>query len=202
MIRGLVFDMGGVLVRFSHEQMCAQLGAVCGKTAAEIRARLMDAGWLWDLERGRLTPDEFCHRLASFADRPLDETAVSVAASDIFTPMESMAELLDGLRRSGYRLVLLSNTSVWHFEWIWRRFDLLQRFDAHVLSYQVGALKPDPAMYAAAVDAVQCPTGEAFYTDDIPAYVDAGRQAGLQAAVFTTPSALRETLRAAGCHWE
>ena len=90
------------------------------------------------------------------------------------------------------RLVLLSNTCQTHFDWVWEHYDILQRFDAHVTSCGVGAVKPEPAIFQAALNQIACQPGECFYTDDISNYVDAGRQHGLSAEVFTdVPSLMR-----------
>ena len=44
MIRTFLFDMGNVLVHFSHEKMCAQMGALCEKSAEEVRDVLFESG--------------------------------------------------------------------------------------------------------------------------------------------------------------
>jgi putative hydrolase of the HAD superfamily len=98
--------------------------------------------------------------------------------------------VLDGLRELDIRLVLLSNTSVSHFEFIQERFDVLDRFDDFVVSYRVGAIKPERAIFEAAISAIECKPGECFYTDDIAEYVSIGRQFGFQADVFTDVAAL------------
>ena len=61
-----------------------------------------------------------------------------------------------------------------------------------------GAIKPEPAIFEAALAAVRCRPAEAFYTDDIAAYVEAGRSHGLDAEVFTTATALRAHLAVRG----
>src|SRR5690606_14878171 len=102
------------------------------------------------------------------------------AASDIFTLNEPIVPVLDALKARGIRLVLLSNTSAFHFEFIQRRWDVLQRFDDFVVSYKVGAIKPEPAIFEAALRAIHCRPHECFYTDDIPAYIEMARRFGLQ----------------------
>ena len=98
----------------------------------------------------------------------MDRNALIDASSDIFTLNEPIVPLLDELRRLGVRLVLLSNTHPWHVDFVRRRFDVLDRFDELVLSYAVGAVKPEPAVFEATVKALRCSPSEAFYTDDIP----------------------------------
>lgn len=197
-IRTCLFDMGNVLVHFCHERMCAQMGALCGRTGEEIRRLVLESGVQWDFERGRHTEDEF-HRAFQQAVQqtvPLEE--LRHAASDIFTLNESIVPVLDALKARGIRLVLLSNTSAFHFEFVQRRWDVLQRFDEFVVSYKVGAIKPEPAIFAAALRAIRCRPDECFYTDDIAAYIAMARRFGLQAEVFTDVTALREQLAERG----
>jgi putative hydrolase of the HAD superfamily len=196
MLRTLFFELGNVLVRFSHERMCEQIGALCGRTGPQIKACLIDTGLQWDFERGLCDESVFHQRLEAATDRriPIDE--LRHAASDIFEPNDEVVSIVRTLKRSGYRLVLLSNTSIAHYEFIRSRWDLLEPFDEFVLSYEVGAIKPEQAIFEAALAAIRCRPEEAFYTDDIPAYVEAGRRHGLDAEIFTTAAALRAHLAA------
>ncbi len=198
MIRTFVFDMGNVLVRFSHERMCEQIGRLCGRTGSETREILFETGLQWDFERGRCSEREFHERLerATCQSFPIEE--LRHAASDIFIPNDYVAAIVRGLKSAGYRMVLLSNTSIAHYEFIRARWDFLDPFDELVLSYEVGAIKPESAMFAAALQAIRCRPEEAFYTDDIPAYVEAGRGCGLDAEVFTDARTLVEHLSRRG----
>ncbi len=197
-LQTIVCDMGNVLVHFSHERMCAQIGALCGHTAGEIRTVLMDSGLNADFERGFLNPEDMHARLSRSVGHELDIHCLANAYADIFTLNEPMLPLLDALRNRGHRLVLLSNTSVWHFDFIWERFPILQRFDEFVVSYRVGAIKPEAAIFNAVVSVLNCPPEQAFYTDDIADYVRTGREHGLQAEIFTDASAMRGHLAARG----
>jgi putative hydrolase of the HAD superfamily len=197
-IRTFLFDMGNVLVHFSHDRMCAQIGALCGRTGGDIRNLLLDSGLQWEFERGRVSVEDFCLGLGKAAGFSFDLEALKFAGSDIFHLNEPMLPILDALRARGHRLVLLSNTSIAHFEFVQREYDVLERFDDFVLSYRVGALKPDEAIYRAALEAIHCPPGECFYTDDIAAYVEAARGYGLQAEVFTDATTLRDQLSRRG----
>lgn len=198
MIQTFLFDMGNVLVRFSHERMCAQIGGLCGKTSAEIRELLFESGLQWDFERGVLSEAEFHRRFEQLVDQDLDIDQLVYAGSNIFDLNDDLVPVIDSLRSQGYRLVLLSNTSISHFEFVARHYSVLDRFDDFVLSYQVGALKPHAAIFDAALKAIRCEPERCFYTDDIADYVAAGRKRGLQAEVFTTTSALIEQLAARG----
>ena len=115
MIRTFLFDMGNVLVHFSHDRMCEQIGALCGRTGKELRPLLLDSGWQWDFERGRVSPDEFHTWFETTFHTSVDRRELARAASDIFTLNAPIVPVLDELKSRGYRLVLLSNTSIFHY---------------------------------------------------------------------------------------
>lgn len=196
-IRTLLFDMGNVCINFSHERMFQQIAALCDRTPDDVRTLLMDSGLQIEFERGTVSEEEFCERLSSMVDKPLDLKLLRRAGSDIFKANMEMFLLLRKLERR-YRLVLLSNTSVSHFEWIHLNYDFLDAFDSLILSFEVGAVKPEPKIFEAALDAIECPPEHCFYTDDIAAYVEQGRLHGLNAEVFTGVDDLHVHLKTHG----
>jgi putative hydrolase of the HAD superfamily len=184
LIRTFVFDLGGVIVRFSHERMFRQMAAVCGYEAGDLERQLVDNDLLDRFERGKMREADFHREVENLVGQSVDRDRLLRAASDIFEPDEKMGCLIAWLKEAGYRLVLLSNTCVSHFEHLRRHLPVLDRFDARVLSYEVGAKKPEAAIFAAVLAAVGCPPENCFYVDDIPAYVAAGRRFGLRCEVF------------------
>jgi glucose-1-phosphatase len=201
MIETFIFDMGNVLVHFSHERMCRQIAEICGLSPAEVRRWLFDSGLQWEFEKGRITEENLHTRLEEQTQRTLDFGALIHAASDIFDRNPAIEPMIDAIRSQGRRLVLLSNTSLSHFQFVRANFDVLSAFDAFVVSYEVGAMKPDKAIYDAALAAAGCPAEKCFYTDDIADYVAAGRRYGLQAEIYTSADALRGQLRERGVKW-
>jgi putative hydrolase of the HAD superfamily len=190
--------MGNVLVHFSHDQMCQQIGALCGRSGPELKEHLIDSGWQWDFERGLVTPEQFHQWFETRFDAKVNRHDLANAASDIFVLNAPIVPVLDELKSKGCRLVLLSNTTIFHFEFILDRFRVLERFDDFVLSFEVQSLKPDPAIYEAALKKISCDAPDCFYTDDIAKYVEAGRRHGLDAELFTTVDALKTQLAVRG----
>jgi putative hydrolase of the HAD superfamily len=205
MIRTLICDLGNVLFFFSHEKMYAQLGALFGVNGSQMKHAFAANGWLREYETGRLTTHRLRDQmLAAFTasdgpplEPPDDETLLR-ASADIFQPNEEMIDLVTRLKQSGLRLVMLSNTSDAHRIWIDRHSDIMQRFDALVLSYEVGYVKPEDGIYAAAQAEAHCRPDECFYIDDIPEYVAAGRRHGWHAEVYRTTPTIVDRLRSLG----
>jgi putative hydrolase of the HAD superfamily len=198
MIDTFLFDMGNVLLFFSHERMCRQIAAVCGLAPAEIQRLFFDSGIQRDVERGRMTEASLHALLEQAAGRSLDFDALIEAASDIFEPNRDIFPVIDSLRAQGRRLLILSNTSESHFRYVREKFNLPAHFDDFVLSYEVGEMKPDEAIFKAALTAAGCAPDRCFYTDDISEYVSAARQHGIRAEVFTGVPALVDQLRHLG----
>src|SRR5579862_2083969 len=194
-IRTLLFDLGNVLLYFSHEQMTAQIAHVFDVPQLRVHDVLFGDGKHLQrrFERGELAETEFHRTLEADFGRSVSIDDLRRAGADIFRPNEPLASLLNAWKELGYRLVLLSNTCVTHYEWVRRRFDMLDRFDDCVLSFEVGAVKPEEAIFRTALARIDCPPAECFYTDDIALYVEQGRAHGLQAETFTdVPTLVRQ----------
>ena len=196
-IRTCLFDMGNVLLFFSHDRMCAQMGELCGRTAAQVREIVLDSGLQARFECG--LPAEEYHRLFEEAvGARVNFDDLLRAHSDIFWANDSLVPVLAALQSRGIRLVLLSNTDAAHFAFCRRTFDVLNRFDDFVVSYRVGAMKPHDEIYRAAVEAIDCEPHECFYTDDIAGYVERARAFGLEAETYTSVEKLISDLASRG----
>ena len=105
--------------------------------------------------------------------------------------------LFEKLGRS-YRLALLSNTDPLHSAYLEGHFAFAKHFPVRIYSCRVGASKPSPAIYAAALDALGVRAAEALYIDDIAEYAEAARQLGLAAICFESRAQLLEQLSRRG----
>lgn len=198
MIKSCLFDMGNVLVHFCHQTMCRNVADVCGLTEQQVTELLLSGGLQWQLERGEISEVDFHARFEDIIGRTVCIDSLRHAAANIFQLNESIVPLLDELKSLQIRLVLLSNTSITHMNFIRRNFDVLDRFDAFTTSYETGSLKPDPVIYQAAVRNAGCDAAECFYTDDIEAYVRQAESMGIHADVYTDTDSTRTALRRLG----
>ncbi len=194
MLKAFIFDLGNVLLLFSHQRMFAQVGALCGKSGDDVRRVFIDDDLGTRFERGDVSETELRAELQRRLDATFDRDQLDRALGDIFTPNEPMLRIVDELRRRGFRLVLLSNTNSIHVRWIQSHYDVLGKFDDCVLSYEVRAVKPEAAIFQRAIDCARCTPSECFYTDDIADYVAAGRRSGLNSGVFTDATTFRQQL--------
>jgi putative hydrolase of the HAD superfamily len=97
----------------------------------------------------------------------------------IFTPNEPMWQCVRQLAAKGHRLILFSNINSIHCPWIFEKYPEFSLFDGAVLSYEVGAIKPQAEIYKHAFDAHRLDPGSTLYIDDLPENIAAGRAHGL-----------------------
>jgi glucose-1-phosphatase len=197
----VIFDLGKVLVNFDFRRGYRALEGICPYAAAEIPKRLAGTGLVERFETGLVEPAEFFAELSRILDLDLSYDRFCAIWSSIFMEALLPEAMLEGLAQR-YRLLLLSNTNVIHFEMIRKAYPLLRHFHELVLSYEVKAMKPDPRIYQEAVRRAGCGAAECFYTDDIAAYVEGARKLGIDAVQFQSAGQLRSELAARGIEWE
>ncbi|TWT55316.1 Alpha-D-glucose-1-phosphate phosphatase YihX [Thalassoglobus neptunius] len=197
-IKTILFDLGNVLLNFSHEKMCRQIAALFDVSTDDVQEVFLSSGIYAEFDRGQMTEQDVQHELEQRFGRKVALDDLRQAAGDIFEPNVEMHSLLSDLRGQGLRLVLLSNTCVTHIEWIRTHYETLSMMDDLVLSYEVGASKPEAEIFRVALEKIQCDPSECLYTDDIAGHIDAGRQHGLQVELFTTAEKFKTDLRKHG----
>ncbi|MBX9791698.1 MAG: HAD family phosphatase [Pirellulales bacterium] len=196
----IYFDLGNVLLNFSHPRMCRQMAEVTGLSEEAVWQALFGTGLELDYERGRVDTREFYEQFCAATGTRADFDRLALAACDIFSVHVGTKRVLAQLLTAGYRLGLLSNTNEMHWNYFARgRFAMIPTaFEQVVLSFEVGSIKPEAGIFEAAIEQAGVLPGEIFFTDDIAGHVDAARELGIDAVPFTTPAALLEALLARG----
>lgn len=109
-----------------------------------------------------------------------------------FRAFPDAAPALRALRERGLRLVAASNWDASLDEGL-ERTGLAAYLDGAVSSAVVGAAKPDPAVFVAALEAAGCEPGEAFHVGDSPdGDVEGARAAGIRVALLDRHGAFGE----------
>ena len=189
-IQGLVFDFGRVLALFDKEPVFARLSNYCLHGPKEIEKRIVASGLERQYDTGTLTSQEFYKHVADALQ--LEELSRDVFFEiwcDIFAPIPNIENVLERLKSTIPRIVL-SNTNEMH----WKRIETLPVMktffsdpNMHVLSFEVGALKPNERMYSAALTGFGIPQqnpNNILFFDDIEQNVLAGREFGFNAEQF------------------
>ena len=191
----IYFDLGKVLIDFSFERMCRQMGEASGLDADQV-AQVLATGMQADYETGKLDSHSFHARFCRDTGTCPGYEAFSLACNEIFTPITSMLPVVAQLYEAGHRLGVLSNTCEGHWNYCTERYRLLSDFFCvHALSYEIGAVKPNAAIFLKAAELAGCRPEEIFYTDDIPGHIAGARAAGFDPVVYESTAQLVEELR-------
>ena len=193
--------MGKVLIPFDFSRGYLAMEKFCNYPAAEIPKRIASTDLVHRFETGLVEPTDFVEQLSRILDLRVSFDQFCEIWSSIFLPDTLVPEsLLAGIRER-YRMLVLSNTNALHFAMVRRSYPMLRHFHDLVLSYEVKAMKPSPAIYHAAIERAGCRPEECFFTDDIPAYVEAARREGIDAVRFESCAQLERDLAARGIRW-
>ena len=184
----VVFDLGNVLVDFDYS-IAARRIAERGAAGPEAVQKFLDhSPLLYKYETGHISRQEFFEEVRRFSGFKggIDEFAQFFA--DIFTEISPMIALHRRLRGARVPVYIFSNTNDLAIGHIRRNFPFFAEFDAFVLSYEHGAMKPDAKLY----EVVERTTGrrgaELLYLDDRVENVDAGRARGWQVIHHRAPA--------------
>ncbi len=178
------------------------MAELCAYSPEEIPKRIGATGLVPRFESGQVPPEQFVEQLCRVLDVQLEYARFCEIWNCIFLPDPLIPEsLLEGLRRR-HRLLLLSNTNAIHFPMVRGTYPLLRHFDDYVLSYEVGAMKPSPLIYAEAIARARCAPEECFFTDDIPEYIAGARLAGMDAVQFQSAAQIQAELTDRGIRWD
>jgi FMN phosphatase YigB (HAD superfamily) len=191
MIRNVVFDVGGVLVRLRYQPFVRYL--------SEAGIDLTDLpGWLATIdldahERGEITGSELLERIAGQARRPLDPRDLERRWLDMFERSAEMFELAEGLMQD-YRVYLLSNVGDLHWAHLDAAYGIERVGHGAIASFRVGAVKPSAEIYREAERRLGLEPAETVFVDDLARNVAGARACGWQAIHHQDPEATRRGL--------
>src|SRR3990172_3084897 len=182
-IRLIISDFGGVICTFDYRIFCQRLAGRTGRTTDQVFAAAFGDRLQREFETGRLSGPAY-HRAVMDrlgADVPYEEFFPMYG--DIFTEIPATCDLLRRLH-ARYLLYLLSDTNEIHFGYVRETVGILRVFRECIVSYQVGAMKPDPRIYGEALRRSGLPATACVFVDDRPANVEGAVRVGMHALLF------------------
>jgi FMN phosphatase YigB (HAD superfamily) len=195
-VDALLLDLGNVFVFHDNALLFRRFGESAGLPVDEFARRF--EGQLWDdINKGRLKGDAIRAAISERLGAPLDPARFFELWNCHFTVNHALVPIVEALVGK-VRLVLLSNTNDQHIAWVRPRLPLLERFDALVLSHEVGLAKPDPEIFHHALKVAGVAPDRAAFFDDIAQYVEAARAVGIHGELFTDAATFQQQLRALG----
>lgn len=196
LIKAIIFDMGGVLVRTLDPAPRAAAEQQLGLAPGGAEALVLNSPMGKAAQLGQITTDALWvwvqHELG-LADQALAQFRHDFWAGDRLD--EELVAYLRGLQ-STYQRALLSNFMDELPAVITVRHPMADAFDLVVCSAFEGIMKPTAAIYERTLARLGRQPAEAVFIDDAPANIEGARQVGLAAIHYTPgldlPAALAE----------
>jgi epoxide hydrolase-like predicted phosphatase len=194
MIRCVLSDLGRVIIHFDNTIFFEKIARYSSLSKGEIaELSFTHSSSLMAFDKGEITPEDFYDQATTILEAKIDYDNFFSIYNDVFSLNLHILEILKRLKGK-YRLVLLSNTDVMRFGFIKKKFPEIMIFDAYVLSYEVGVMKPHPRIYDEALKEAGVEARECVFIDDIEENIEAARKLGIRSILMTPQTDLEAAL--------
>jgi epoxide hydrolase-like predicted phosphatase len=199
-IKAVISDLGRVLVDFDNWIFLRKMETYSPFSAEQMMELVRaDRSILRDFDRGNITPNQFYERALKLFEAAVDKGVFFRIYNDIFSLNPEMVSTLKSLRGT-CRLVLLSNTDIMRYQFVTAAFPEILFFDAYVLSYQVGVIKPEPEIYKIALGAAGVPAEVCVFIDDLEINCEAAEKLGIRSLQLKPGTDIAAALQGIGIH--
>jgi putative hydrolase of the HAD superfamily len=199
----MVWDLGGVVLRWEPVELVREALAhrTPGHDPADVVALLFGGfapGGFWEeFDRGRIGRDEVAEHMAAGSGLDVAEVRrVLDSVSGHLALRPASVALLERVRSAGHRVVYLSNMPGPYVDDLDVLLDPL--FDGGVFSCRVREVKPEPQIFRVAEEVLDLDPEQLLFLDDREPNVDAAREVGWPAALFTDAASCADRLAASG----
>jgi len=162
----IVFDLGNTLIRFDHNISAKKIADLFGIDSKFIYDMFFDSPITRAFEKGEISPAQFHEKASMALGKKMPFNDFVDIWNDIFWEDEDSCRIARSLKAGGYTLFLLSNLNSLHFEHIRGKFGILDIFDELVLSFKVGAIKPERAIFDHVIKLAGGDRSRLVYIDD------------------------------------
>lgn len=197
MIKCAIFDLGNVTIKFDETPTFKKWSS-CGKYSFdEVRSYYQNSSTRKSFERGEITPGQFYEKYVEDLGLKTSRKEFEKCYCGIFTRNMEVEKVIKSLKGK-VKLVLLSNTNKWQYEFARKRFKIMEMFDEHVLSYEAGIRKPNPMIFLEAIKKSGTMPWNCVYFDDIKEFVIMARLLGIKSFQYKNIGKLKRNLKESG----
>jgi putative hydrolase of the HAD superfamily len=199
MVKALIFDFGGVLMRTQTPTGRAEWEVRLDLAPGELE-RIVHGSTSWiKAQRGQISVDDHWAYVAETCNaRP---EAIPQMRKDYFRDDvldTDLVALIREMRAKGYKTGLLSNDVADLEARLREVYKIHDAFDAVVISAQIGVMKPDSGAYKAISRALDVAPQDCVFIDDAPRNIEGAEALGIKGILFTPNVDLREAFKELG----
>lgn len=183
-IKNVIFDMGGVLLRFDREYFLTAAGVAEADRKLLLNNVYLSVEWA-RMDRGSMTEAEAAESMCRHVPEQLHEKVHELVDrwDRPILPIEGMAQLVRELKEAGYGIYLLSNASYRQHEY-WPRVPGNEYFDGTLISADVKLVKPEAEVYRLLYKTFSLVPEECVFIDDSTQNIEGAERTGMAGIVF------------------
>lgn len=191
-IDAVLFDLGGVVLSWDPARAYEQV--LPPEQVPGFMARIGFEQWNRDHDSGRRYAESEAELLARHPEHVEAVLAYRRHFTHTLGTVPGTGAVIAELQQAGVDVTALTNWSAETFPVARERFGLLRRFRAILVSGAESLAKPDPAIFALALQRFGLTAERTVFVDDSPANVAAARALGLTGLEFLGADRLRADL--------
>jgi epoxide hydrolase-like predicted phosphatase len=198
MIKALIFDFGGVLMRTRSDHSRRALEQRLGLPLRSIEDRIFSSELSQRAQRGEISEAAFWQQIERELDLPRQGMSWLEFYREFFADDFLDEELVALIRsvRPTLKTGLISNAWDGLRELLHTRAPIADAFDVLVISGEEKVMKPDPRLYRLALDRLGVQAAEAIFLDDFKPNIDAANALGLIGVHFRSSEQAQRDIRA------
>ena len=192
----VLFDLGGVLIEPGGVAPMRGLSGIASDDA--LWARWLSCRWVRRFEAGGCTPEEFAAGVVDDWELDLEPVAFLRAFGGWPEPPYGGALELVTEVQATVPAGFLSNMNSFQWAGNYEGIPLTEAFDFRFLSFELGLVKPDPAIFDAVAARLPVPRDRVLFLDDNAINVKGAEGAGFAARQVRGVGGARDALVTAG----
>lgn len=199
-MRGVVvFDLGGVLIRWNLRNLYRKLFAGDDAAMEDFLTTVCTPAWNERQNAGRTAAEAETEVIRQFPDK-VELIRAFYSRFDEMIPgaLNDVVVILEELKRAHTPLFAISNWSAETFPPQRRRFPFLDHFEGIVVSGNEGVIKPDPRIFRILIKRYRVDPETVIFIDDDHHNAAAASQLGFHGIPFRSAPALRYELAGLG----
>ena len=179
MIKNIIFDLGNVLLDFNPRNYLKN--KIEEKYIENVYEAIFKSKEWPMLDRGPITEKEAEKNIITRNKEY--ENEIKEAFNnwyELLTPIQISVQILNSLKKKGYKLYYLSNFHCAAFDYVSDNYDFFKLFDGGVVSYREKLLKPEKEIYMRILRRYALNPEESVFIDDTLENVYAAEKCGIR----------------------
>ena len=199
MIKGLIFDLGGVYFSNGLRAFMTELNQKYRIPKDLLRETLTGESSLGKSYRiNEISGSEFWHRAKALLGIHEDYHKLIQQWNEKYEPNKEVIALVGRLRKAGFLLGFLSNNVLERADYLERKFQFKKDFDTGIFSFEAKCMKPDLEIYRRILEKMSLQPSETIYIDDKEKFLEPAKRLGINVILYEGPEHLELSLTSFG----